>query len=721
MLRVLFLWHMHQPCYVNPLTKTAMMPWVRLHAVKGYLDMIDLARRYPQARLNFNFTPVLVEQLLDLGEGRITDLWETWSRTPAANLTDFEKARILENFFKINWDNLIHPFPRYRELLDLRGRAYDLSTLQESIRHFTEQDYRDLQTWYNLAWCGFSALKRFPELEEFRRKGRDFTETDKNRVLDIHHEIVRMLLPLYRQAAADGQIEITTTPFYHPILPLVYDTDFARRCMPWACLPQRFSAPEDARAQLLLAQEQHTRVFGHPARGLWPSEGSVAPELLPLFHEAGIDYFCTDEDILFRGLAADPARAGQTADHLELFQSWNVHHAGAHTTGFFRERPLSDFIGFQASRTSAEQASDYLLHHLEHIADVTDPERGMVLLALDGENAWESFPDGGESFLAQTYTKLTASPKLRLERLGDYHDAFPPRAHLSTLHTGSWIRGDFDIWIGDPEENRAWEAIAATRRFLTAQLATASYPDETVRAAWREIYAAEGSDWFWWYGPDFQTDCDFLFDELFRTHLQNVYRLLGCEPPQHLDIPIRTRGNPIRYTLPSARIEPLVNGRVNSCYEWLGAGCFDLRHQGSAMYQADRLARAIWFGFSQDRLFLRLDCAAGLPDQVQFWFHQPRPLRLRIFRQGPTWVAETDLSEDEVNFTPEPTIQAQAAAADILTAAIPLADLLPTPAERIAFTVRLFRGQIETERYPERGLIEFPAPSPAFDLAHWIV
>ncbi|GAB4243704.1 MAG: glycoside hydrolase family 57 protein [Candidatus Methylacidiphilales bacterium] len=721
MLRVLFLWHMHQPSYVNPLTKTAMMPWVRLHAVKGYLDMIDLVRRFPEARVSFNFTPVLVEQLLDLGEGRISDLWETWSRTPASQLTDFEKSRILENFFKINWDNLIHPFPRYRELLDLRGRNYDLSSLKESIGHFTEQDYRDLQTWYNLAWCGFSALRRYPELAELRRKGRDFTEEEKNRVLDVHLEIVRLILPLYREAAEAGQIEITTTPFYHPILPLVYDTSFAQRCMPWATLPERFSAPEDARAQLRLAQEQHTKVFGRPARGLWPSEGSVAPELVPLFREVGIDYFCTDEDILLRGLAADPSRAGSPVDHLELFQPWEVTWDGQGVTGLFRERPLSDFIGFQASRTSAGEASDHLLHHLEHLADVTDPERGMVLLALDGENAWESFSDGGEAFLEQTYGKLTRSGKLRLECLGNYVDACSPRARLTTLHTGSWIRGDFDIWIGDPEENRAWEAIAATRRFLVGQLETSWYPEETVQAAWREIYAAEGSDWFWWYGPDFQTDCDFLFDELFRTHLQNVYRILGCDPPQHLEIPIRTRGSPIRYTLPTGRIEPKLNGKVNSCYEWLGAGCFDVRHQGSAMYQSDRMIQAIWFGFGANQLFLRLDCQAGLPDQVQFWFHEPRPLRVRIYRDGQIWMAAAETSTDEVSFALTPDLVPEVAVGDIVSVALPGVALGWSEKERISFTVRVFRGTIETERYPERGLIEFPAPTPAFNLSHWMV
>jgi alpha-amylase/alpha-mannosidase (GH57 family) len=723
MLNVAFLWHMHQPSYVNPLTKTAMMPWVRLHAVKGYLDMIDLVRRYPELRVSFNFTPVLVEQLIDLGEGKITDLWESWSRKPAESLNDYEKSRVLESFFKINWDNLIHPYPRYRELLELRGRNYDLTTLKESTGHFTVQDYRDLQTWYNLAWCGFSAVKRYPELAELREKGRNFTEEEKHRVLDIHLEIVRLILPLYREAEEAGQIEITTTPFYHPILPLVYNTDLARRCMPWATLPEPFSAPEDARSQLLLAQKQHEAVFGRKARGLWPSEGSVAPELIPMFKEAGIEYFCTDEDVLFRGLAQDPNRAGKMTDHLELFQAWRVESGGVEVTGLFRERPLSDFIGFQASRKQAGEAADYLWHHLEHLAGVADPARGMVLLALDGENAWESFPDGGEAFLGTMYRRILDSSALQTVRLGDYVDAHPPQARLTTLHTGSWIRGDFDIWIGDPEENRAWEAIAGTRKFLVGYLAEHEVSDEEEKQAWREIYAAEGSDWFWWYGPDFQTDCDFLFDELFRTHLQNVYRVLGLEVPQHLEVPIRTRGATLSYSKPSGYIEPEINGLTGSYYEWLGAGCFDVKHQGSAMFQSDRLGRLILFGFSRERLYVRFEVAKGiLPDRLTVYFHKPLALRVHLESGSGGWSAWVEKSSDEVTFSKAPEIAVEVAGKEAIEFSIAGLDLgWDGEGSDVAFLVQVFRGGIEVERYPDRGLIEFHGPSIAFDLTHWMV
>ena len=290
-MKVVILWHMHQPYYVNPLTKKAMMPWVRLHAVKGYLDMIDLVTAKPDLRVTFNFTPVLVRQILELVNREVEDEWESLSRKPASDLTLHDRRQLLENFFKINWDTLVRPVPRYAELLAKRGANYTTADLDSIVRTFTDADFRDLQVLYNLQWCGFSVMKRFPALKQLKIKGRDFTEEDKKKVLDTHFEVLSLVLGEYREAAARGQIELTTTPYFHPIMPLVYDTHIARRCQPNSPLPSSFSAPDDVRAQLRLAQDLHQQVFGQRAKGLWPSEGSVAPEIVPLMVEAGFRIF----------------------------------------------------------------------------------------------------------------------------------------------------------------------------------------------------------------------------------------------------------------------------------------------------------------------------------------------------------------------------------------------------------------------------------------------
>jgi alpha-amylase/alpha-mannosidase (GH57 family) len=698
------------------------MPWVRLHCVKGYLDMIDALNRFPDLRMNFNFTPVLVKQIDELASQSVKDLWASWSRTDAELLKDEQKLGILEHFFKIHWDNYIHPFPRYRQLLEIRGRVCSRESLEESIHHFSVQDYRDLQTFYNLVWCGFSAQKRYPELIELKRKGSQFTEEEKNRVLDIHDEIVRMILPLYREAQERGQIELTTTPFFHPIMPLVYDTDFARRCMPKASLPPRFSAPEDVLAQLKLAQEQHARIFGKPARGLWPSEGSICPEVLPLLKEAGVEYFCTDEGNLFASLYQDPGYQGKTVDHLELFQAWACEYNGAKVGAVFRERPLSDFIGFNAARNLPGAASEHIAFNLEHIASVAGGNRNAsVLVALDGENAWEAFPDGGEQFLSTFYGRLTAS-SVRTRRLGDYFDEVRDAPVITNLHSGSWINSDFDIWIGDAEENQGWDWIRKTREYLVQNLAEKSWPEETVQKAWWSIYAAEGSDWFWWYGPDFQNDSDLLFDELFRTHLQNVYRILDSDPPSYLQIPIcvnvPTDGLIIK---PKDFIEPSFDKELASYYDWMGAGQYNIARQHTAMYQADRIGRALYYGFGKENFYFRLDTEHYPLSKIVLYFHMPKTVRVVI--DIPTKTSHIDRSDDGIHFnTAQQQIRYIYYPEKRIDVSVPISGLgWEMNGESVAFMVHLYEKTVEKERYPEKGLIEFQAPSSQFRLRNWMV
>jgi alpha-amylase/alpha-mannosidase (GH57 family) len=720
-MKVVLLWHMHQPYYVNPLTKKAMMPWVRLHAAKGYLDMIDLVTAQPEIRVNFNFTPVLVRQILELVNREVEDEWEYLSRKPAAALDEKERRHLLENFFKINWDTLVRPFPRYAQLLAKRGANYTLARLDSLVRTFSEGDLRDLQTLYNLQWCGFSAARRFPLLKELKAKGRDFTEEEKTAVLDIHRQILGLVLGEYRAAAERGQIELTTTPYFHPIMPLVYDTNIARRCQPQSPLPSPFSAPEDVRAQLRLAQELHEKVFGRRARGLWPSEGSIAPEIVPLMVEAGFDYFCSDEGNLFKSLANDPAWSSRRVEHFELFQGWRIHAGGSSIQALFRERPLSDFIGFDAASNEPAKAVAHLIDNLRNIAKVAPEGRAVAPLILDGENAWEAFPDSGEAFLTSFYRALVDAPDLTPCRLGDYFDAHPAQAETSTLHSGSWIRSDFDIWIGDPEENKAWEWLKETRHFLVERLAQGNVSPERAAEAWWEIYAAEGSDWFWWYGPDFTIDTDFLFDELFRLHLQNVYRILGIEPPAHLDVPICLPSDHLGYTKPLRLLAPDLSGETEHYFNWLGAGELDLTRQQTAMFQGDRIGQKLFFGFGPNDFFLRLDLNR-LPEAILLRFLLPHAARvtLRHPRAGETAVM-FESSRDGVVFTPAPAAGLLASWGNSLIVTVPRRLLGIEPGHEFAFFVQVLEKGLQRERYPERGAIEINAPSLDFEAEQWFV
>jgi len=720
-MNVVILWHMHQPYYVNPLTKKAMMPWVRLHAIKGYLDMIDLVTAQPDLRVNFNFTPVLVRQILELVNHEVEDEWENLSRKPAADLDQVERRHLLENFFKINWETLVRPMPRYAELLTKRGANYTLDNLDSIVRTFSEGDLRDLQTLYNLQWCGFSALRRFPILKELKEKGRDFTEKEKNSVLDIHHKILGLVLGEYRAAAERGQIELTTTPYFHPIMPLVYDTHIARRCQPHSPLPSAFSAPEDVRAHLRLAQEQHEKVFGQRARGLWPSEGSICPEIIPLLTEAGIDYFCSDEGNLFKSLKHDPTWNHRHVDHFELFQGWRIHGGGASIQALFRERPLSDFIGFDAARNEPPRAVEHLIGNLKNISDVAPSGRGVASLILDGENAWEAFPDSGENFLTSFYRALVEAPELEPCRIGDYFNAHPAQVETSHLHSGSWIRSDFDIWIGDPEENKAWEWLKETREFLVERLASGNVPTQKAEEAWWEIYAAEGSDWFWWYGPDFTIDTDFLFDELFRLHLQNVYRILDIEPPAHLDVPICLPSTELSYSQPLRLLSPDISGETEHYFDWLGAGELDLTKQQTAMFQGDRIGQKLQFGFGPRAFFLRLDLSRH-PEAIVIRFLLPHPSRVTLRQTSPGKIETTfESSKDGVVFNPAPTKDLLAHWQRSLTVSIPRALLGIEAGHEFAFFVQLLEGGLQRERYPERGAIELAAPGKDFESEQWFI
>ncbi len=727
MANVVFLWHMHQPYYVNPATQTAMMPWVRLHSVKGYLDMISVIEEFPTICVNFNLTPVLILQIKELIDGKIRDLWLDWSRKPAADLTEHDKFTLLENFFKIHWDHLIKPFPRYWELLNKRGLTFYRDEVRRNLRYFTTQEFLDLQTWFNLAWCGYTADRLYPELAALKKKGRNFTEQEKNRVLDIHLEIMRLVLEKYRAAEERGQVELTTTPFFHPILPLIYDSAFAERSLPGREFPARFNYPEDAAAHLTLAVEQHAAIFGKAPRGLWPSEGSIAPELIPLMERCGIEYFCSDEENLFNSLKSEPAYRGVGVDHLELFQGWRVTHAGASVNALFREKPLSDFIGFTAAKNGPHQAAGHLLNHLRNIAGLVPAGDGVIPLILDGENAWETFPDGGESFLRALYGGIAAEPTaLHSCTMEDYFRAHPPKKKITTLHTGSWISSNFDIWIGDPEENRAWDLLGQTRALLQRSLENHTLTPAQECAAKREIYAAEGSDWFWWYGPDFSTDNDGLFDELFRQHLQNVHTLCGAPIPPELERPITSaRTAPLDHR-PERAITPAIDGRRPAFFDWLGAGTYLPGSESAAMHRSARHLSRITFGNDARALSLLLEVREWSAFSLQITFSEPPGFILKsapLTRTGPQNYTLTPPAADVSEKVPTaiPVIRDTLAVGEVIQLSILLTDLGLTPGATVAFQIRLFEHGLERECYPEAVPLQFPLLSEEHALANWIV
>lgn len=729
---VCFFWHMHQPYYTDPVAGSASMPWVRLHATKAYYDMAYLLEQFPAVRATFNFTPSLLRQLEEIGNGTVRDLFLEHAQRPAADLTEEDRVFLIRHFFAANWATMVRPSPRYHELLVKRGLDIQGQDLPRLARRFSVQDYLDLQVWHNLAWFGYGAVHRYPRLAALRNKNRGFTEEEKQEVLGLQLAVLRDIVPLYRTLLERGQIELTTTPFFHPILPLIIDTDITKRARPDLPLPARFHAPDDAEAQLRRAVEFHSRTFGHAPAGLWPSEGSVCPELLPILQRTGFSWLATDEGILARSLE----RSGNSWNRqTALYQPYRAGAAGQELTLLFRDREISDAFGFVYHKTTPESAAEDVLRRLRGIIETTAQEQIVIAIVLDGENPWAHYHDGGERFLSLLYSALTARELDRAGHLavhpstiGEAIAAVPPARHLSDLHSGSWINADYKIWIGHQEDNLGWNLLGQTRARL---LETApSLPPDRANAAWDELYAAEGSDWFWWYGDDFETDFKQEFDRLFRTHLRNVWGYMGLPVPEQLNQPICAMGavhETDQVTHPRALLSPTIDGAVTDFFEWRGAGIINTQPPLGAMWKADSLFTSLQFGWNKEWLFLRFDV-----DQASE-ARQPNlrtEIRLQSLRDHFRITFSLDPSEPLQFLLSQATGQEtwqeigpyqSIARHSIVELALPHKDLHLEPGQEVKLSIVVLERNLEVARYPFQQPAVLTVPGPEFDAAMWRV
>jgi alpha-amylase/alpha-mannosidase (GH57 family) len=694
--------------------------------------MAYLLEQFPAVHSTFNFTPSLLLQLQEIGAGTVRDLFLEHAQRPAADLTGEEQAFLIRHFFSANWATMVRPYPRYHELLVKRGLDVQGQNLIRLAGRFSTQDFLDLQVWHNLAWFGYGAVHRHPRLGVLRNKNRGFTEEEKQEVVALQLAALREIVPLYRTLLDRGQIELTTTPFFHPILPLVIDTDIARRARPDLPLPARFRAPEDAEAQLRQAVDFHSRTFGRTPTGLWPSEGSVCPELLPLVHGAGLRWLATDEGILARSLEM----AGRPWNRqTSLYRFYRVGSDGRDLTMLFRDREISDAFGFVYHKTTPESAAEDVLRRLRSIIRDTAQEEIVINVILDGENPWEHYHDGGERFLSLLYSAFSrhdldqdGSATVHASTISEAMAAVPPSQHLSHVHSGSWINTDYKIWIGHEEDNRGWDSLGHTRARLTAL--TPTLPPDRARAAWNELYAAEGSDWFWWYGDDFETDFKSEFDRLFRTHLRNVWTHMGLSPPDHLSRPICAAtfaAETDLITQPSSLLSPTIDGMATDFFEWRGAGTIETRPPLGAMWKPDGLFSAIRFCWSHEWLSLRFDF-----DEAAQARH--RDMRVEIMLQGPRNTFQLSFSLDPPG--PDHFVLDQATGPEawaevgsyrsicrktLLELALPWKDLPLEPEQEVRMSIVVVEHGLESARYPYQRPAVLTVPGPDFGAAMWRV
>jgi alpha-amylase/alpha-mannosidase (GH57 family) len=617
-IHLVLLWHMHQPQYRDPATGRYILPWTRLHALKDYWGMVRVLEEFPQVHATFNVVPSLAAQLEEYAGGMFDEPWFSMVFAPADKLNPAQKAELLVRGFHVNRDIVIRRWPRYLELWEWSQRA-DPETI---ARTFGQRDWRDLQLLSQLCWMDEEYLADDPEVSGLSRKGSDYSEADKQVLRAKQLELLARVLPEYRRAQDAGQIEISTTPYYHPILPLLCDSDVGRVANQWSpALQPAFRHPEDAREHLERARRYHERMFGQPPAGLWPSEGSVSDQALSIAAQMGFRWFATDEGVLGRtlnvGFGRDSAGVPSNADR--LYAPLRVRAGGREITGFFRDHYLSDLVGFVYSRMDSTAAAEDLYRRLRSIGERVQTGRPLtVSLILDGENAWEYYPGNGREFLRQFYRRISSDPDIRPLTASEALAAAGEVAEVEKIFPGSWINANFDIWIGHGEDITAWGLLRDARDYYQRALdkharGDADAPSETqLAAAFEALLAAEGSDWCWWFGPEHSSANDAEFDAFFRKLLSEVYRELGAEAPDELAESIKYRPERAEVLPPSGHLKVHPDGRETSYFEWLGAGLYSPERQESSMHGRIRLLEQIRYGFNEDRFYVRVDVFEGV-------------------------------------------------------------------------------------------------------------
>jgi alpha-amylase/alpha-mannosidase (GH57 family) len=735
-----FIWHQHQPYYPDDVAGENPMPWVRLHGVKDYYGMALHLQEFPDLHCTINLVPSLLVQLTAYTDHGASDRFLDVSRVPADGLSETDALFLLDHFFMANADQMILPFPRYGELY--QRRALGRNTGAEALRRFNRSDLRDLQVWFNLTWIHPLAIEQDDTLRELRDKGRNFTESDKQALLAKHLEILRRVLPLHRQLAESGQVELTTTPFYHPILPLLLDKKLAREAMPDVKLPRYTGGyPEDAAHHVREAIAYHQSVFGQAPVGMWPAEGSVCQVMLPLLARHGVRWIATDEEILAASTHGFVSRDshGHMRNPDRMYQPYRVCEGEAEMAVVFRDHALSDLIGFHYQHSDPVKAADDFLRCLHGIDQaIQSSEPALVSVILDGENCWEHYPGGGVAFLRSLYERCTRSDFVKTTRVNEYLEKHPPRDTLPRLFSGSWISHNFKIWIGHEEDNAGWDALHRTREYLlqkesgvrgqeSEETSSSLTPDSRLltpgQRAWRELYIAEGSDWFWWFGDDHSSAQDALFDYLFRKHLQNVYLLLGDEPPHDLARPISRHGHRVNYTTPRALLDVHIDGRY-TFFEWLSAGHYTCHNERGTMAMAMQgPLRELFFGFDLERLLIRVDYE-GPPeeamadyDTLRIGFVEPAGFEVRVTDPGRA-TREIHLFKDGEKVPAPGLVTAIDRVAEI---ALPFDALGVAVDEPVQFYVDLLQAGQSRDRAPRQGTIALNRPSADFEQIMWDV
>ena len=592
-LSVAFYWHMHQPVY--ELDGVFLMPWSRLHAVKDYLDMVSVLKKFPRLKLNIDIVPALLDELIQYSENGYDDIHSSLTTSKIEDLSYSDKEYILNNFFNSKYETMVYPYPTYRKLFKKRYAENSIS-----VDDYTNQEFSDLMALFNLSWIDTTHYEKYPEVKDLVEKGHNYSLKDRIRIIEIHREIIREIIPTYKKFIEEGRIELTTSPYYHPIMPILCDYETAtKKIQSKENLPLNFRLKRDANYQVKSALDRIQEVFGVRPKGMWASELCLTDKVLDVFSEEGIKWTLSDETILSRSINFEFIRdfKGNLEDPYYLLKTYTYKGKQNNIDIIFRDSLIPTLINFEYCNIDTSISSNDLFNKIKSIQNkllVSPDESHLLTVALDGENCWESYENDGNDFLKSIYSKLEQDETIETVLISDYIDMDKNKKTLNKICPGSWITRDFNFWLGDPVKNLAWQYLNNVRDTLKSIIKDTE--DPTVKKALRELYIAEGSDWFWWYGEPNNSGQDNVFDFLFREHLKNVYKILGYDYPSYLDNSI------IETAYENSGISNSEIPQFNS--GWLFSNSIDLID--GPVFQESKIFDNINYGFDNDNMYFKL-------------------------------------------------------------------------------------------------------------------
>ncbi len=539
---------MHQPFYREGVNHHYALPWAYLHAIKDYTDMANILDQVDGARSVVNFVPSLTAQIQDYGQcihnwlngdGELPDQLLSALVHPSGRFKKKEKLFLVNSCFRLNHEHNLYRYPQYATL----WRLYEQAHKRQAVDYLGASYFLDLITWYHLGWTGETLRSNNPLVKRLIAKGSGFSMRDRRDLLSLIGRLLNEIPARYRELASKRKIEISTTPYAHPILPLLLDFKSAHETIKDAPLPSRLypGGAERAREHIDLAIKSHAEVFGQQAAGCWPSEGAISTRALALLGKAGFSWAASGEGVLHHSLGRNPRESGSIQD---LYHPWRIGKGNAAIDCFFRDDRLSDLIGFEYQHWRTDDAIANFMHELAGIRHHTQGMNAPVVsIILDGENAWEYYPENGLPFLRGLYQSIAEHPEYDLTTFSEHLSLHPRRHHLPKICAGSWVYGNLATWIGDPAKNRAWEMLIEAKECLDHKFSQNSLNSAQAESALEQLRICEGSDWFWWFGDYNPAEAVRDFDRLYRFHLIRLYQLLEEKVPDYLQSPISAGGD----------------------------------------------------------------------------------------------------------------------------------------------------------------------------------